>query len=358
MSKNSVVCINNSCLLLLRLLILIATYAFFVAFIFFWGKDTRVEEAMLFNRRVEVNINSFKTYDKNANSNVEKNTSHDIASGGVSSSDTSFEEYITTEEKPDATNALLNNGDLQNVSKPDVINIAELSDKPTIFFIVTGLGSNKPVTELAMNLPDFITLGFSLYGDNKQSWIENSQQDGHDFIINIPMQTSDNNNNEQYTLSTKLSLDQNIDQLNKITNKSDNYVAAYSGYDEVFTSDLLYTKTLVSALRQQNKYFIYANKNINPAILQIADEMQYPIIVPDIYLNDPILDQDIALKFNQFEEIATKNGFAVVMLQSYPNVLQFLIKWLSDNHDKNFNVAPVSLILGKEIINVKKELVN
>ena len=61
--------------------------------------------------------------------------------------------------------------------------------KPRVALIVGGLGLNAVTTRAAIErLPPEVTLSFVPYADNLQSWIDQARAQGHEVMLEMPME--------------------------------------------------------------------------------------------------------------------------------------------------------------------------
>src|SRR5262249_15250871 len=59
---------------------------------------------------------------------------------------------------------------------------------PFIAVIVSGLGEAKTVTENAMKLPENVTLSFSPYAKNIDTWTTAARTTGHEIMLDLPLE--------------------------------------------------------------------------------------------------------------------------------------------------------------------------
>jgi polysaccharide deacetylase 2 family uncharacterized protein YibQ len=232
------------------------------------------------------------------------------------------------------------------------VSVKELGDKPVIVVIVKGLGLSSSTTEDAIDLPKDVTLGFSPYSPSIEKWVEKAKASGHEFILNIPMETKDFEINDPgpYALITKVEKEENITRLKMLLSLVKGYEAVYSENEEVFTHVVNSVKPVLESLKQQRKYFIYGGGYSDFSLIQVAESMAYPILVNDALLDDEISEDAINKKLAEVESIAKTRGYAVVMTHPYPITIRMLERWLPEADKRGFRFAPVSLLLGKDFI--------
>jgi uncharacterized protein len=127
------------------------------------------------------------------------------------------------------------------------------------------------------------------------------------------------------------------------------YNAVYSGNKEIFTYSAENAQAFLEMLKQENKYLIYGGDYQNSTIMQVADSLNYPILVKDLILDDEVSAKEIEAKLVEMENIAKSKGYVVVVAHPYPLTIKMLEAWLPRAEEKGVLVSPVSLLLGKRI---------
>lgn len=232
------------------------------------------------------------------------------------------------------------------------VSVSELSDKPVVVIVIKGLGLSSSTTEHALELPKNITLGFSPYSPSIQEWAKKARDKGHEIVLNIPMETKDYNLNDPgpYAVITSASKEDNNTRLKMLLSLIDGYEAVYSETEEVFTKSVQSIKPFLEFLKGQGKYYIYGGGYAEFSLIQVAESIKYPILVNDIILDDVISEQGINEQFREIERRARERGYVVVMAHPYPITIRMLERWLPQVESRGIDVAPISLLLGKQFV--------
>lgn len=229
------------------------------------------------------------------------------------------------------------------------VSIKDISAKPVVVIIIKELGLSSHSTLEALELPKEITMGFSPYAPSLEEWIKKSNALGHESILNIPMETKDYNinNSGSYALLTQSSDEKNLTRLKMLLGLIQGYSAVYSDDREIFTKSANSLKPVLELLMQENKYFIYGAGHENYSVVQVPDDINYPILVNDLVLDGDISSNAINDKFIELEKIANEKGYVVAMAHPYPITISILKDWLAKTTEKGLVVSPASLLLGK-----------
>ena len=97
------------------------------------------------------------------------------------------------------------------------VNTDALAGLPKIAIIIDGLGLSQTTTEEALTLlPPDITLAFAPYGNSLSRWTRRARSQGHELLVQVPMEPFDYPNNDPgpHTLLTSANAEQNKANLN------------------------------------------------------------------------------------------------------------------------------------------------
>jgi polysaccharide deacetylase 2 family uncharacterized protein YibQ len=127
------------------------------------------------------------------------------------------------------------------------------------------------------------------------------------------------------------------------------YQAVYSDGDEIFTHTLASSKPVLQELKKKRKYLVFGGGYADFSLVQLANELEYPLLVNDFVLDEQISEEAINEKFKEIEKEAVEKGYVVVMAHPYPITIRMLERWLPLAEKRGFFMAPVSLLIGKQI---------
>lgn len=333
-------------------------------FTFSFGSQARIDEALLTGQRLEISLSTGEIYGKILQSEesqakalaeaatIEKSKKEEEAKSKFAEVLPWMEKEFIGPKMPEEMVAIIVGDDIKTELKLQEVSLKELGDKPIIVIIIKGLGLSASTTEHALELPTDVTLGFSPYSPSIEEWVAKAQELGHEIVLNIPMETKDYNLNDPgpYALITNSSKEDNITRLKMLLSLVKGYKAVYSETEEVFTQSMASVKPILESLKDEGKYFIYGGGYSDYSLIQIADGIEYPLLINDITLDDEISSRSINDKILEIENHAKEQGYAVVMAHPYPITIRMLEMWLPQLKEKGFKIAPVSLLLGKSIV--------
>jgi len=326
----------------------------------FLGRQARVESALLSAQRLEYDFVEEKMYGTiRTTEDSDKKTASSKTDGKKQGEENSGDEIdfswldddFIGPRMPQTYIDMLMESFAENI-KVEKVKLSELSDKPVIVVILKGLGLSASTTKLAMDLPASVNFGLSPYSSSIEDWAKTAKEQGREIILNLPMETKDYRLNDPgpYALLTQSSKEDNITRLNMLLGLVKGYEAVYSEREEIFTHTLSSSMPILKELKKKRKYMLFGGGYADFSLVQMANELDYPLLVNDFVLDDDISIDTINKKFKKIEETATEKGYVVVMAHPYPITIRMLDRWLPEVEERGYNIAPVSLLLGKHII--------
>ena len=210
--------------------------------------------------------------------------------------------------------------------------------RPRVAIIVGGLGLNAVTTRAAIErLPAEVTLSFVPYAEGLQGWIDLARAQGHEVMLEMPMEPSgypDNDPGPHTLLASGEAADIQA-RMNWLLGRATGYfgVTNYMG-DRFATSDTGMT-AFMTILRQRGVAFLddgsmsrrpgaWARASAN----RIIDEEQNPTA--------------IVAQLNALEALAKGRGQALGTGFSYPVTVEAVARWTADMDARGLQLAPAS----------------
>jgi len=210
--------------------------------------------------------------------------------------------------------------------------------RPRVSIIVGGLGLNAVTTRAAIErLPAEVTLSFVPYAEGLQGWIDLARAQGHEVMLEMPMEPSGYPNNDPgpHTLLASAEAADIQARMNWLLGRATGYfgVTNYMG-DRFATSDAG-MNAFLSILRQRGVAFLddgsmsrrpgaWARASAN----RIIDEEQNPTA--------------IVAQLNALEALAKGSGQALGTGFSYPVTVEAVARWTADMDARGLQLAPAS----------------
>ena len=210
--------------------------------------------------------------------------------------------------------------------------------KPRVALIVGGLGLNAVTTRAAIErLPAEVTLSFVPYAEGLQGWIDMARAQGHEVMIEIPMEPSgypDNDPGPQ-TLLTSSTPDDISTRMNWLLGRATGYFGVTNYLGDRFVSSDAGMTAFLATLRQKGLAFIddgtarrrpgaWARGSADA----VVDEVQTPAA--------------IVAKLNALEAAAKSRGSALGTGFSYPVTVEAAARWTAGLEARGLQLAPAS----------------
>lgn len=215
--------------------------------------------------------------------------------------------------------------------------------KPKVGLVIGGLGLNaKSTREAIEQLPADVTLSFVPYADGLQGWIDLARANGHEVLLEAPMEPNDYPNDDPgpYTLmagSKPADIDQRLQWLLA-------RATGYFGLTNYLGSKFVTSDSAMAAfsgdLKQRGLAFIddgSAARRGGGLPRASADK-----VIDDELAGDAIDKQLLGL-----ETAATQNGQALGSGFAYPVTLAQVKAWAAGLNQRGYQLAPASALMAR-----------
>jgi uncharacterized protein len=215
--------------------------------------------------------------------------------------------------------------------------------KPMVALIVGGLGLNPTTTRAAIEqLPAEVTLSFVPYAEGLQGWIDMARAQGHEVMIEVPMQPvnyPDNDPGPQTLLVNQRTEDMTT-RLNWILSRASGYFGVTNYQGSAFLRDKDSSKAFLDVLKARGLSFIDDGqaRGLNGAWARAS---------ADRIIDAQINAQSITAQLAGLETSAKSKGQALGTGFAYPVTLAVAIKWTKGLEQKGLQLAPASAIKSK-----------
>lgn len=210
--------------------------------------------------------------------------------------------------------------------------------KPRISIVVGGLGLNAAATRAAIErLPAEVTLSFVPYAEGLQGWIDQARAQGHEVMLETPMEPTGYPNNDPgpYTLLASADQTEITAKMNWLLGRATGYFGVTNYLGDRFATSDAGMGAFLGVLRQRGVAFIddgsmsrrpgaWARASAN----RIIDEEQTPAA---------IMGQLTAL-----EALAKGRGAALGTGFSYPVTVEAVARWTAGLDARGLQLAPGS----------------
>lgn len=228
--------------------------------------------------------------------------------------------------------------------------IAGKPNAPRVAIVVGGLGTSANGTNDALGkLPGAVTLGFAPYAQDLESFVTRARADGHEILLQIPMEPFDYPDNDPgpRTLLTSLDAAQNVDRLYWLMSRFHGYVGIANFMGARFTAS---ENALAPILRETAKRgLIYLDDSSSPRSMasQIAGANNLPFAKADIMLDAVPSAADVDRALGRLETMARERGMAVGMAGAMPVSIERIARWAKAAQGRGILLVPISAVVAK-----------
>jgi uncharacterized protein len=225
--------------------------------------------------------------------------------------------------------------------------IAGKPNAPRIAIVVGGLGIGGTATSDALGkLPGPVTLAFAPYGSNLAEISARARGEGHEVLLQVPMEPFDYPDNDPgpQTLLTSLEASQNIDRLHWLMSRFQGYVGIANFMGARFTSS---EPALAPVLREASKrglLYLDDGSSQRSLVSQIAGANNLTFGKADAIIDAVPTAADIDRALGRLETLARERGAAVGMASALPVSIDRIANWAKAAEARGVLLVPISAL--------------
>jgi polysaccharide deacetylase 2 family uncharacterized protein YibQ len=223
------------------------------------------------------------------------------------------------------------------------------SGKQPVSLIVGGLGVNRSLTQDAIQtLPADVTLSFAAHSVGLQEWINTARADGHEILIEIPMESANFDPAEpgaDRALRISLPPAENSRRLDWMLSRAQGYAGLIN-----FNGDSFLTRTDVAApymdrLSQTGIGFFTDGAFETPTLPALAKSVRQPIKVGHGLIDPDPIPRVISARLSGLGDAAKSGSHPVGVGFAYPETLAEIQNWIGTLDAQNLQLAPATAAL-------------
>lgn len=230
------------------------------------------------------------------------------------------------------------------------------ADKPTdrpgarIALVVGGLGiSASGTTEALAKLPGPVTLAFSPYTTDAERWVDRARGEGHEILLQIPMEPSDYPDNDPgpRTLLTSVAADQNIDRLHWFMSRFHGYVGVANYMGARFTGNEPAVAPVLSEVAKRGLIYFDDGSSTRSLAGQLAGANNGSFARADVTLDAVPTGAEIDNALARLETLARQRGVAIGIAGPLPVTIDQISRWAKTVESRGLRLVPVSAVASK-----------
>ncbi len=220
-------------------------------------------------------------------------------------------------------------------------------DAPTIAVIVGGLGFNRALTETAIErLPSEVTLSFVPYAEGLQDWIDRARADGHEVLIELPMEPFDYPNNDPgpHTLLAEATPEENRRRLNWLLSRGAGYAGVVNYMGARLSAEQAPLAAVLEELERRGLTLFHDGSGRRSVITSAREDARARVSLADRVLDADPSPSAIDNRLLELEALALQNGDALGSGFVYPTTVEALAQWSDSLADRGYQLAPASFL--------------
>ena len=221
-----------------------------------------------------------------------------------------------------------------------------------IAVVVTGLGLSDTATEAAIRtLPAAVSLSFTPYAKNLESWVTLARSNGHEVLLDLPMEptTFPNDDPGPRALITSLSAQENQERLDWILDQADSYVGLAGYMGSRFSASEEQLRPVFQALKDRGLLYLDNRPADGYVAARLARKMGLVHAVNNRRIDDRQASRlTIDARLAQIERVALTERVAVAMARPSPVTLERLAAWLAELDEHDFALVPLTAVANQQ----------
>ena len=214
-----------------------------------------------------------------------------------------------------------------------------------IAIMVGGMGLSSTGTSVAINrLPAEVTLAFAPYAKGLQDWVHKARQNGHEVMLQLPMEPYDYPDNDPgpHTLLSSLPPPDNIRRLEWLMARFTGYFGVTNYMGAKFTSSADAVRPVLRQINRRGLVYMEDGSSARSGSAKIARQIGLKAASADLIIDATANAAGIDAALTRLETIALERGFAVGVGSGLPITMERLVRWAEKLHAKGIVLVPVS----------------
>jgi polysaccharide deacetylase 2 family uncharacterized protein YibQ len=215
--------------------------------------------------------------------------------------------------------------------------------KPKVALVIGGLGLNAKETRQAIEqLPPEITLSFVPYADGLQGWIDLARANGHEVLLEAPMEPQDYPDNDPgpYTLLTTATPADLTGKVDWLLSRATGYFGVTNYLGSKFVTSGGAMSVFEGELRERGLAFVDdGSAATSGGGIERASA--------DKVIDDQLEGQAIEQALASLEASALEHGHGLGAGFAYPITLDEVARWAQTLASRGYQLAPASAVMAR-----------
>lgn len=220
---------------------------------------------------------------------------------------------------------------------------------PMIAIVIDDAGVAQGRTARTIELPPPLTIAFIPYSRNLEGQTRRARLAGHELLVHIPMEpgsaVADPGHN---ALLTGLDPDEIMRRFRWALARFDGYVGVNNHMGSKFMARADLVEPLLAEMNARGLMFLDSRTDSTTVGARLAAGMNLPHASRNVFLDNELDAEKIAVQLAQVERLARRKGHAIAIGHPHDVTIDVLAKWIPEARARGIALVPVSTIVKLE----------
>jgi polysaccharide deacetylase 2 family uncharacterized protein YibQ len=224
----------------------------------------------------------------------------------------------------------------------------QVDDRPMIAVVLDDLGLNRRNTALVNQLPGPLTFAFLPYAGDLERQTRAARAAGHELMLHMPMEPVGQDWPGPDALLASLGPDQFKARLRDSLDRFPDFVGLNNHMGSRLTADREHMALVMAELRRRDLLFLDSKTTARSIASDEAERQGVPSVERDVFLDNQIDQEHIALQLARTEQIARERGVAVAIGHPHDVTISALRDWLPTLEKRGFALVSISTVVAQQ----------
>jgi polysaccharide deacetylase 2 family uncharacterized protein YibQ len=219
------------------------------------------------------------------------------------------------------------------------------SAQPKIAILLGGMGLNPSLTDRAVReLPDEITLAFAPYGGNLQGAINSARADGHEVMLQLPMEPFGYpaSNPGPHTLLVSAEPTATATSLSWFLSRFSGYTGVVNYLGGRFTSEEGALMPVLKTLKERGLVYLDDGSSPRSVAEDISARVDLPARQADLIIDGDGAFNAIVAKLDELERLGRNGQIVIGVGTGFPTTIDAVAAWAKKLQSRGVLLVPVS----------------
>ncbi|MBA3516498.1 MAG: divergent polysaccharide deacetylase family protein [Rhizobiales bacterium] len=221
---------------------------------------------------------------------------------------------------------------------------------PRIALVVGGMGISQTGTQSAIEmLPEDVTLAFAPYGGSLQRWVEKARAEGHEVLLQIPLEPIGypEENPGEHTLLVSNDRRGAQNDLQWALSRMTSYAGVMNYMGARFTSEDQAVLPFLGEIGERGLYYLDDGSSPASRAAALGKVLEVPVVTADRIIDRDRSPGEIERELRALETTARSRGVAVGVASAFPGSIEAIAAWAEGAEARGIVLVPASAAIGR-----------